>query len=83
MIECIFLAGLWYIAGNDINGDRYFANIDMIVSVTQNMSISDAGDEYRTLIQTINGTIVEDTDILDVAVGISRCEDLYDELSRE
>jgi hypothetical protein len=83
MIECIFLAGLWYIAGNDINGDRYFVNIDMIVSATQNMSISDIGGSSRTIIQTINGTIVEDLDILDVAVGISRCEDLYNELSGE
>lgn len=83
MIECIFLAGLWYIAGVDINNDRYFANIDMIVSVTQNMSISDSGGPPRTIIQTVNGTIVEDTDILDVAIGISRCEDLYDELSGE
>jgi hypothetical protein len=83
MIECIFLAGLWYIAGTDINGDRYFANIDMIVSATQNMSISDGGGSSRTIIQTVNGTIVEDLDILDVAVGISRCEDLYNELSGE
>jgi hypothetical protein len=83
MIECIFLAGLWYIAGTDINGDRYFVNIDMIVSATQNMSISDIGGSSRTIIQTVNGTIVEDLDILDVAVGISRCEDLYNELSGE
>jgi hypothetical protein len=83
MIECIFLAGLWYIAGTDINSDRYFVNIDMIVSATQNMSISDIGGSSRTIIQTVNGTIVEDLDILDVAVGISRCEDLYNELSGE
>jgi hypothetical protein len=83
MIECIYLAGLWYIAGTDINSDRYFVNIDMIVSVSQNMSISDTNSVPRTIIQTVNGTIVEDSDILDVAVGISRCEDLYNELSGE
>jgi len=83
MIECMLLAGLWYIAGTDINGDRYFVNIDMIVSATQNMSISDIGGSSRTIIQTLNGTIVEDLDILDVAIGISRCEDLYNELSGE
>jgi len=83
MIECMLLAGLWYIAGTDINGDRYFVNIDMIVSATQNMSISDIGGSSRTIIQTLNGTIVEDLDILDVAIGISRCEDLYNELNGE
>ena len=83
MIECIYLAGLWYIAGTDINSDRYFVNIDMIVSVSQNMSISDTNSVPRTIIHTVNGTIVEDLDILDVAVGISRCEDLYNELSGE
>jgi hypothetical protein len=79
----MLLAGLWYIAGTDINGDRYFVNIDMIVSATQNMSISDMGGSSRTIIQTLNGTIVEDLDILDVAIGISRCEDLYNELNGE
>lgn len=83
MIDCIFLAGLFYIAGTDINGDRYFANIDMIVSATQNMSISDTNNTPRTMITTVNGTIVENVDILDVAVGIARCEDLYNEFSRE
>lgn len=77
MIDCIFLAGLFYIAGTDINGDPYFANIDFIAHVVQDISISDTDDTPRTMITTTNGTIVEDLDILDVAVGISRCESIY------
>jgi hypothetical protein len=83
MIECIFLAGLFYIAGSDINGDPYFANIDMIVSVTEDLSITDTDNTPRTMITTLNGTIVENVPILDVAVGISRCEGVYNDLSRE
>jgi hypothetical protein len=83
MIECIVLTGLFYIAGTDINGDPYFANVDMIVSVTEDLSIRDTGIKPRTMITTLNGIIVEDLPIFDVAVGMSSCEGVYNDLTRE
>lgn len=72
MIDCIFIAGLLFMVGEDWNGDRYMINIDEIVSVTQNMDPDNF--QPRTLILTTNGTVVEDVDILDIAQGISMCE---------
>lgn len=77
MIDCILLTGLLYIAGTDFNGDPYLANIDMIVSVTQDLSVSDTDARPRTMITTTNGVIVEDSTILDVAVGMRTCEAFY------
>jgi hypothetical protein len=41
--------------------------------------VSDIANDYRprTLLHTDNGIIVEDQEILEVAVGIARCEDLF------
>lgn len=72
MIDCIFVAGMLFLSGQDWNGDRYLLNIDEIVSVTQDMSVQ--GTKPRTLITATNGLIVEDVEILDVAVGIASCE---------
>jgi hypothetical protein len=43
------------------------------------MSVSDVNNDSRprTLLHTENGVIVEDLEILDVAVGIARCEELF------
>lgn len=75
MIDCIIVTGWLFLIGEDWNGDRYMINIDHIVSVSQNMEPGEV--RPRTLISTTNGIIVEDVEILDVAVGISRCEYYY------
>jgi hypothetical protein len=75
MMDCIIVAGLLFLVGEDWNGDRYMINIDEIVSVSQNMELDQV--RPRTIISTTNGMIVEDVEILDVAVGISRCEYYY------
>lgn len=78
-MDCIFVAGILFMVGTDWNGDRYMINIDQITNVSQNMSISDNQNDMRprTIITTTNGMIVEDHPILDVAVGISTCEVVY------
>jgi hypothetical protein len=80
-MDCVFIAGLLFVVGTDWNGDRYMINLDTVTNVVQDMSISDAQNDYRprTMITTTNGTIVEDVDILDIAYSFSVCEQVYEE----
>lgn len=75
MMDCLYVVGLLFLAGEDWNGDRYLVNLDHIVSITQDMRPENF--QPRTLITTTNGTIVENLEILDVAVGISYCEQFF------
>ena len=75
MMECLYIVGLFLMTGEDWNGDRYLVNVDHIVSITQDM---DHGNhDPRTLIRTLNGTIVENLEILDAAVSISQCDQYF------
>jgi hypothetical protein len=67
------------LAGTDWNGDRYLLNLEKFVYAQQIMTFSDSTNDLRprTLLHTDNGIIVEDLEILEVAVGIARCEDLF------
>jgi hypothetical protein len=78
-MDCIYVAGWLMLAGTDWNGDRYLLNLEKFVYAQQIMSVSDIANDYRprTLLHTDNGIIVEDLEILEVAVGIARCEDLF------
>lgn len=79
-MDCILVAGIFFLAGTDWNGDRYVLNIDMINHITQAMSISDTDNDdprNRTMITTTNGLIVEDAAILHVISAISTCERYY------
>jgi hypothetical protein len=78
-MECIYVAGWLMLAGTDWNGDRYILNIEKFVYAQQVMSVSDVNNDSRprTLLHTENGVIVEDLEILDVAVGLARCEELF------
>jgi hypothetical protein len=80
MISCIYLAGLFYIAGYDINNDPYMINIDMISHVVESTSVPDTQtgvSGIRTMITTTNGTVVVNYEIMDVAIGIQDCERYY------
>ena len=78
-MDCIYVAGWLMLAGTDWNGDRYLLNLESFVYAQQMMSISDIADDSRprTLLHTENGIIVEDLEILDIAVGIARCEEYF------
>jgi len=78
-VECIYVAGWLMLAGTDWNGDRFLLNLESFVYAQQIMTFSDSTNDLRprTLIHTENGIIVEDLEILDVAVSIARCEDLF------
>ena len=80
-MDCIFAAGLLFIVGTDWNGDRYMVNIDQLTNITQQMSITDDQSDMRprTFITSVNGTIVEDAEILDVAFALGRCEVAYNQ----
>jgi hypothetical protein len=80
MISCLFLGGIFYIAGYDINNDPYIVNIDMISHVIEDTTIPDTHSDfysYRTMITTTNGTVVVNYAIMDVAIGIQDCERYY------
>jgi hypothetical protein len=80
MISCLFIGGLFFIGGYDINGNPYMVNIDMIAHVVEDVSVKDTANNFgsfRTMITTTNGTIVTNGDIMDVAIGIEDCERYY------
>lgn len=81
MISCIYLAGIFYIAGYDIHNNPYMVNIDMISHVLEDVSVNDTEETFgdlKTMITTTNGTIVTSGDIMDVVIGIRDCERYYD-----
>jgi hypothetical protein len=76
-MDCIYVAGWLMLAGTDWNGDKYLLNLERFVFAQQVISVSDIDSRPRTLLHTDNGIIVEDLEILDVAVGIARCEEYF------
>lgn len=78
-MECLLIAGYIWLVGTDWNGDRYMLNAASIVSMNQDMSISDTDDQFmnmrpKTYIQTLNGIIVEDMMLWEVGAELIDCE---------
>lgn len=78
-MDCILLAGLYWLIGTDYDQNRYMIQIDTITNIVQEMSISDQQNDMRpmTRIMTTNGMVIEDHPIIEVVRGIAICEEYW------
>lgn len=75
MISCVMIAGLFYLAGTDYNGDEYFVSLFSVESVR---AVERDSFGATTQIRLNSGDIiVEDLELIDVAIGMDECTQAF------
>ena len=75
MISCVMIAGLFYLAGTDYNGDGYFVSLFSVESVrATEQDVLGVTTQIRL---TSGDIIVEDLELIDVAIGMEECTQAF------
>lgn len=75
MISCVMIAGLFYLAGTDYNGDGYLVSLFSVESVrATEQDVLGVTTQIRL---TSGDIIVEDLELIDVAIGMEECTQAF------